>query len=32
MTLENPMLAGRRRNDLVLQEIQPGLLELMDPY
>jgi len=30
MTLENPTLADRRRNTLVLQEIQPGLLGLMD--
>jgi hypothetical protein len=30
MTLENPTLADRRRNALVLQEIQPGLLGLMD--
>jgi erythrin-vacuolar iron transport family protein len=30
MTLENPTLADLRRNALVLQEIQPGLLGLMD--
>ena len=30
MTLENPALAERRRKDFVLQEIQPGLLGLMD--
>jgi len=30
MTLENTTLADRRRNALVLQEIQPGLLGLMD--
>ena len=30
MTLENPAFADHRRKDLVLQEIQPGLLGLMD--
>src|SRR5438093_10727170 len=30
MTLENPTLADGRRKDFVLQEIQPGLLGLMD--
>ena len=30
MTLENTTLADRRRNAIVLQEIQPGLLGLMD--
>jgi erythrin-vacuolar iron transport family protein len=30
MTLENPTLADRRRNAMVLQGIQPGLLGLMD--
>ena len=30
MTLENPAFADHRRKDFVLQEIQPGLLGLMD--
>src|SRR2546421_9477798 len=30
MTVENPAFADHRRKDLVLQEIQPGLLGLMD--
>jgi hypothetical protein len=30
LTLENPTLADRRRKAIVLQEIQPGLLGLMD--
>jgi hypothetical protein len=30
MTLENASLADRRRNAMVLQEIQPGPLGLMD--
>jgi hypothetical protein len=28
ITLENPTLADRRRNALVLQKIQPGLLAI----